>query len=70
MIRTKNQRVSEDMIKELDDIKVERIKLGIDKRMIGTPRLTRRIVKEPEWASLKTKLIKMPRDPFLDRRLK
>jgi hypothetical protein len=66
-MRDRHQRISEDLLKEIEDIKIQRIKMGIDKKFISNARITSRIVKEPEWGSIKTKIIQLPRDMNLDK---
>jgi len=61
-IRSRLRRISDSFAKGgLDDIKIQRIKAGIDKNMISDARLTEAMVKEPEFQRLKDKLIRMPR---------
>jgi len=61
-------RMGERLVKELNDIKIER-RVGIDRdllREISMERLTNGIVKcNPEWQTIKKKLIKEPREEQL-----
>lgn len=61
-IKSRLRRISDKFaIKGLDEIKIQRIKEGIDRDKISDVRLTEAMVKEPEFQRLKDKLIKMPR---------
>lgn len=62
------RRMSINFAKELDDIKLERIKMRTDRKMMGDTRLTEAMIKQPEWQSLKVKLARLPRNPRLDKR--
>lgn len=51
------RRIDEDFIEELEDIKVERIKCGIERGMISDRRITNAIVRNPDWKKIKEEII-------------
>lgn len=59
---------SEEFWNEINNIKLERIKIGLDKEMLSSSRITKAITKQPEWDTLKKRLIRFPRDKTLDKR--
>lgn len=52
------QRVDIDFLKEIENIKDERLTLGLDKNRIPTRILTRLIVKHNSWDLIKSEIIK------------
>lgn len=52
-------RIGEDFSKELEEIKDERIKLGIDKKRKSTRRLTNLIVKHRDFKKIREDTIKI-----------
>lgn len=66
-IKEKQRRVYEDFAKDLDSIKLDRIKLGTDKvKLISDVRLTRGIMKDPtcrnSWEIIKKRLSILPKE--------
>lgn len=55
------RRISKEFAETLDRIKLERVKLGKDKKLMSDARLTDGIIKDPEFDRIKFKLIRMPR---------
>lgn len=53
----KVQRIDEDFDMELEDIKIERIKRGIEKEMISNVRITNALVRHPSWKKIKEDII-------------
>lgn len=51
------RRIDEDFVDEMDNIKTERIKKGIEKEMMSDRRITNAIVRCPEWKAMKGKII-------------
>lgn len=62
MVKTRPIKASEEFWNEVRDIKLQRIKQGIDKDMMSSARITRGMIKQPEWTTLKSKLIKADRE--------
>jgi len=60
-LRNRLVRVSENFKKELEDIKVNRIKAETDKDMISNSRLTEALRKDLDFPKIKERLIRMPR---------
>jgi hypothetical protein len=58
--RTRQIRVDEMFRKELEDIKIERIKIGVDRDKVSDRRLTRAIREIPLWQNIKRELITAP----------
>lgn len=59
--RARNRWVSEDFARELDNIKLERIKTGVDKKIINDARITDSLIKDLDFEKIKRRLIKLPR---------
>lgn len=51
------QRIDEDFMEELEDIKIERIQRGVERRMISNVRITNAIIRHPEWKKMKDDII-------------
>lgn len=48
--------------REIADIKIQRVKLGIDRtKMISDRRITKAIINDREWENMKQRIIKLPR---------
>lgn len=61
-VKWKMKKVSENFAKNfLDDIKIERIKSGIDKKLISDARITESLLQDMGLQDIKRRLIKMPR---------
>jgi len=71
LIKNRNQRVSDDMLKEVREIQRLRINNRLDPptRPLSMPRITSAMVKEPEWKLFKDRITKLPRNPLLDKKL-
>jgi len=52
-------RMGEDFSRELEDVKDERLKRGIDKKRKSTRRLTNLIVKHRDWKTIKEDTIEV-----------
>jgi len=51
-------RVDEDFLEEMEDIKLERIKKGIERGMISDRRITNAIARHPKWKEIKSDIIR------------
>ncbi len=51
------RRISNQFIKEIEDIKIERIKRGLDKKNKSDPRITLAITRCSLWPKMKEKII-------------
>ena len=62
MTSFKNMKSSKSFWKEVKEVKLGRIKNGVDKELISNERITDGIVRcDPEWKKIKEKLLKEPR---------
>ena len=66
MKSNKQRRVSKEFADTLDRIKLERIKMGIDKRFISDTRLTQGMIKDPEFKRMSKRLMRLPRKEDLN----
>ncbi len=51
------QRIDEDFLEELEDIKIERIKRGVERGMISNRRITNAIIRHQDWDKMKDDII-------------
>ena len=58
--RTSPARVDDNFIRELKEIKVERIRRGLDKELKSDRRLTKAMIRSSIWKDLKLRLINSP----------
>lgn len=62
----KMRKIDLELAKELDDIKVARIRSGIDRDKISDARLTRAMRMDPLWPEIKQRVASQPRNPDFD----
>jgi hypothetical protein len=59
-MKKKIVKVSENFEKFLSDIKINRIKIGMDKKMMSSARITEALLHDPILPAVRERLIKMP----------
>lgn len=70
MRNDKPSRVDAEFIKELKEIKLDRIRLGLDKKIQSDRRLTKALVKTSFWIDVKRVLKQSPLEDDTYRRVK
>lgn len=67
-MRYKARKVYEDFAKDLDAVKIERVKMGVDQgnKMLSDVRITRAMREHPSYKKMMDDVIRLPRRKDLD----